>query len=202
MRYDISRYNVSKEHRMHQYGFKEGEGCGPGAHEFACHHHGQHGPHGPHGFGPFGRARRGMIRAAVLTVLADEPMHGYQIMQQLEERSGGFWRPSAGSVYPTLQLLEDQGLVKSEEVEGKRVFALTDAGKTEAEEIKSRLGTTPWGPGRPGGESRFKLRQSVIQLITATKQVGGAGSQEQIDKAVEILAEARKRLYALLAESE
>jgi DNA-binding PadR family transcriptional regulator len=189
---------------MHQYSYGAGErgSCGPGAREFACHHHSPHGPHGPHGFGAFGRARRGMIRSAVLTVLADEPMHGYQIMQQLEERSGGFWRPSAGSVYPTLQLLEDQGLVKSEEVEGKRVFSLTDEGKTEAEEIKDRLGTPPWGPGRPGGESRFKLRQSVIQLIAATKQVGGAGSQEQVDKAVEILAEARKRIYALLAESD
>ena len=91
---------------------------------------GPHGPHGPHGHGrgPWSRARRGNVRAAILSVLAEEPMHGYQIMQRLEERSGGMWRPSPGSVYPTLQLLEDQGFIKGEELEGRRVFSLTEAG--------------------------------------------------------------------------
>ena len=165
----------------------------------------EHGPHahqcGPHGFGPHGRARRGNVKAAILAVLAEKPMHGYEVMQQLEERSGGMWRPSPGSIYPTLQLLEDQGLVKSEEVEGRRVFSLTDDGKTEADAIVQR--GAPWATSESGPEgARFKMRGAMIQLIAAVKQVGMAGSPEQIDKTLEILAEARKRVYALLAEAE
>jgi DNA-binding PadR family transcriptional regulator len=167
----------------------------------------EHGPHGhgfgprPHGFGPHGRARRGNVKAAILAVLAEKPMHGYEVMQQLEERSGGMWRPSPGSIYPTLQLLEDQGLVRSEEVEGRRVFSLTDEGKTEAETIVER--GAPWATSESGPEgARFKVRGAMIQLIAAAKQVGMAGSPEQIDKTVEILAEARKRIYGLLAESD
>jgi DNA-binding PadR family transcriptional regulator len=164
--------------------------------------HGQRGPHG-HGFGPFGRAKRGNVRAAVLTLLAEEPMHGYQIMQQLEERSGGFWRPSPGSVYPTLQLLEDQGLLKGEEVEGKRVFSLTDAGRAEAATIKEqRPGGAPWETGASGDDPRFKLRRAVFQLGAAVKQVGTGGTPAQVDEALQILAEARKRIYALLAAGD
>jgi len=164
--------------------------------------HGPHGHHcGPRGFGPHGRARRGNVKAAILAVLAEQPMHGYEVMQQLESRSGGMWRPSPGSVYPTLQLLEDQGLVRSEEVEGRRVFSLTDEGKTEAAAITEQ--GPPWATSESGpGGARFKLRGASMQLMAAVRQVGMAGSQEQIDKALEILAEARKRIYGLLAESD
>jgi DNA-binding PadR family transcriptional regulator len=156
-----------------------------------------------HSFGPWGRAKRGDVRAAVLSVLAEEPMHGYQIIQQLEERSGGFWRPSAGSVYPTLQLLEDQSLVKSEEVHGKRVFSLTDEGRTEAEQVKERAGATPWGAARAWGDDpRFKLGQAFLQLGAAAKQIGMSGTKEQVDEVLKILADARKRIYQLLAEGE
>ena len=175
---------------------------GQGSHESRFHHHGPHGPHG-HGFGPFGRAKRGNVRAAVLAVLVERPMHGYEIMQQLEELSGGMWRPSPGSVYPTLQLLEDQGLVKAAEIEGKRVFSLTEAGQAEVAANEERMGGAPWAaPGHGAGGAHMKLRQSVVQLIAATRQVGIAGSAEQIDKALAILAEARKRIYALLAEGD
>ena len=85
-----------------------------------------------------GRARRGDIRAAILLVLADRPMHGYEVMTELAERSGGVWRPSPGSVYPTLQQLEDEDLVRSEEVDQKRVFRLTDAGRQESERVGAR----------------------------------------------------------------
>ena len=170
--------------------------------------HGPGGPggHGPgghgHGRGPWSRARRGNVRAAILSVLAEQPMHGYQIMQQLEERSGGMWRPSPGSVYPTLQLLEDQGFIKGEEVEGRRVFALTEAGKAEAEASKERHGA-PWESSEHGDQgSRFKLRKAVFQIGAAVKQVGTAGSAEQVDKTLEVLAETRKRIYALLAEGD
>jgi DNA-binding PadR family transcriptional regulator len=174
--------------------FREGHGhCGP--HGF--------GPHGfgPHGFGPHGRARRGNVRAAILAVLAEQPMHGYEVMQQLESRSGGIWRPSPGSVYPTLQLLEDQGLIRSEEVEGRRVFSLTDEGKAEAATITQQ--GSPWAAAESGpAGARFRLRAAAMQLMAAVRQVGAAGSPEQVDKALEILTEARKRLYGLLAEAE
>ncbi len=170
--------------------------------ERRCREHGPHGHHfGPHGFGPHGRARRGNVKAAILAVLAEQPMHGYEVMQQLETRSGGMWRPSPGSIYPTLQLLEDQGLVKSEEVEGRRVFSLTDEGKTEAEAAVQH--GAPWATSESGPEgARFRMRGAGMQLFAAVKQVGMAGSPEQIDKTLEILAEARKRIYSLLAESE
>lgn len=173
---------------------------GAGPHTFRFH---GHDPHGMHSFGPWGRAKRGDVRAAVLSVLAEEPMHGYQIIQQLEERSGGFWRPSAGSVYPTLQLLEDQSLVKSEEVHGKRVFSLTDEGRTEAEQVRERAGATPWGAARAwGDDARFKLGQAFLQLGAAAKQIGMSGTKEQVDEVLKILADARKRIYQLLAEGE
>jgi DNA-binding PadR family transcriptional regulator len=181
------------------------EGCGHGPRRGFWHHgprgpHGHHGPHG-HGFGPFGRARRGNVRAAVLSVLVDRPMHGYEIMQELQERSGGAWRPSPGSVYPTLQLLEDQGLVKGEDVEGKRVFSLTDEGKAEADAVKARAGEAPWESGA-GDDPRFKLRQAVFQVAGAAKQVGAGGTAEQVQAALDILNETRRRIYQLLADGE
>src|SRR5919202_1879353 len=98
------------------------------------------GPWGP----PFGRGaprvRRGNVRAAILALLAERPMHGYEIIQELEARTSGLWRPSAGSIYPTLQQLEDEGLVVGTESEGRRRYVLTDAGRTEAE----RLERPPW----------------------------------------------------------
>jgi DNA-binding PadR family transcriptional regulator len=142
------------------------------------------------------------VRAAILLALADEPMHGYQIMQRLEERSGGAWRPSPGSVYPTLQLLEDQGLIKGEEAEGRRVFSLTEAGVEEARVLKERLGDSPWGAEGGEQDPRFALRQAVFQLGAAVKQVGTAGSADDVQKALAILREARKSMYALLADAE
>ncbi|MFA4965646.1 MAG: PadR family transcriptional regulator [Thermoleophilia bacterium] len=129
-------------------------------------------------------------------------MHGYQIMQELDARSGGVWRPSPGSVYPTLQLLEDQGLVRGEEVEGRRVFALTEAGKAEADQSRERHGAPweSWGHGEQG--SRYQLRWAAYQVGGAAKQVGAAGSAEQVEKALAILADARRRIYALLAEGD
>ncbi len=132
-----------------------------------------HGPgfgHG-HGRGPWSRAKRGDVRAAILLVLAEEPMHGYQIMQRLEETSGGAWRPSPGSVYPTLQLLEDQGIIKGEEADGRRVFSLTEAGVEAAAALKERLGDSPFGTEGGEQDPRFALRQAVFQL-GARRQAG------------------------------
>ena len=166
------------------------------------------GPGGPgggpwQGFGPFGRgprAGRGDVRAAILALLGEAPMHGYQVIQELSERSGGMWRPSPGSVYPTLQLLEDEGLVRSEEVEGKRVFHLTEAGKAQA---AKRCPDTPapWEMGAEG-EPFAELRTLGFGLVTAVMQVVQSGNEAQIQKAKEILSEARRSLYRLLAEDE
>jgi DNA-binding PadR family transcriptional regulator len=144
------------------------------------------------------------VRAAILAALAEEPMHGYQIMQRLQERSGGFWHPSAGSVYPTLQLLEDQGLVTSEEVDGRRVYTLTEQGREQAEANKQRADESPWGSWGTSGpdDPRFKLGQAGFGLAAAVKQVLTAGSPEQVEKARDILDETRKRIYALLAEAD
>jgi DNA-binding PadR family transcriptional regulator len=176
-------------------------GWGPGAFMFGP--HGPHGQHGRSGFGPGGRNRRGMMRYLVLEALAAEPMHGYQIIQHLEERSGGMWRPSPGSVYPTLQLLEDQGLVKSEEVEGRRVYSITDEGRAEAEAGKTSAADSPWAWfAEKAKDPRVKLGQATLQLGDAARQVGMSGTAEQVDKALEVLAEARRKLYQLLADGE
>ncbi|HEX5643447.1 MAG TPA: PadR family transcriptional regulator [Thermoleophilia bacterium] len=198
----------------HGHGGGRGSDCGParfrsgggeGGRGSGRGQGGRSGGHGHgHGFGrgPWSRARRGDVRAAILLALVDEPMHGYQIMQRLEERSGGAWRPSPGSVYPTLQLLEDQGLIKGEEAEGRRVFSLTEAGAAEAAVVKERLGDAPFGAEGAEQDPRYALRQAVFQLGAAVKQVGMAGSAADVQKALEILREARKRMYALLADAE
>jgi DNA-binding PadR family transcriptional regulator len=145
------------------------------------------------------RAKRGDVRTALLTLLADRPMHGYDLIRDLEERSGGAWRPSPGSIYPTLQLLEDEGLVTSEERDGKRVYTITDAGRAEVQERRERGRPEPWEFG-PLGEGFAQLRDSGFQLAAAAMQVARTGSEAQRTKAADVLADARKKIYALLAE--
>jgi DNA-binding PadR family transcriptional regulator len=155
-------------------------------------------------FGPErggGRMRRGDIRTAVLAVLIDGPAHGYEIIQTLEERSGGVWRPSPGSVYPMLQMLEDENLVRASERDGKRVFELTDTGLEEATERVRQAGGPPWQrAGRGGPQIHGELREAIGQVHMAARQVALSGSPEQIAKAVEIVNRARRELYTLLAE--
>lgn len=153
---------------------------------------------GPWGPGP--RARRGDVRAAILALLAEQPMHGYQVIQELERRTGGAWRVSPGSVYPTLQMLEEEGLITSQEVEGKRVYSLTDAGRARSES-RTEVGRAPWDEVAGGGdETLHNLRDAAFQLGAAAMQVAHAGSKEQIDRTVAILNDARRQLYAILAE--
>jgi DNA-binding PadR family transcriptional regulator len=148
------------------------------------------------------RIRRAMwrkgVRPAVLAVLLDRPMHGYQVIQELETRTGGRWRPSAGSIYPTLQQLEDEGLVRGEEQDGRKVYTLTDAGRTEAEE--SPLLRHPWFDKSAQGPT--DLRKLALQLAGASMQVGRVGSSQAQRRAAEILVDARKKLYGLLAEDD
>ena len=145
------------------------------------------------------RARRGDVRAAILALLAEQPMHGYQVIQELESRSGGVWRVSPGSVYPTLQMLEEEGLIAGQEVEGKRVYSLTDAGRAQVESHDEGA-RAPWDEFGAGDETLHGLRDAALKLGAAAMQVAHAGSKEQADRAIGILNEARRQLYAILAE--
>jgi DNA-binding PadR family transcriptional regulator len=140
--------------------------------------------------------RRGDIRLVLLGALTEGEAHGYELIRRLEERSGGLWRPSAGSVYPTLQLLEEEGLITGRDEGGKRVFTLTDAGRVEA--TASKVEQPSWQEGH-GGQARQDLRGAVQQVALAAKQVSIAGDDAQLESAASILSDARQRLYRLLA---
>lgn len=201
-------------HRHPPFGGPEFDepGFGPGGHR------GPRGGFGP-GFGPgfrpgfdpgFGPgfrperghrrrgARRGDVRAAVLALLLERPMHGYELIQQIEERSGGVWRPSPGSIYPTLQLLADEGLVSGDESGGRRLFTLTDAGREEAARYQGR---SPFSQERDETfEVAHRFRAEMGQLGMAVWQVAQVGTDEQRAEILGVLAEARRRAYQLLAD--
>lgn len=136
------------------------------------------------------------MRFALLAALQDGPAHGYELIQRLEERTGGRWKPSPGSVYPTLQLLEEAGLVTAGQQDDKRVYTISDAG-TAALQERLADGTPPWMSPGEGGD----LRQAVGQLVMAAKQVGMAGNADHVQQATAIITEARRKLYQLLAEA-
>ncbi|MFF3291416.1 PadR family transcriptional regulator [Streptomyces sp. NPDC003023] len=193
----------------HDHGHGHGH-CGPG-HRGQGDHDGRRaafGPWGPpFGGGPFGdgrgrggrgRARRGDVRASILALLKDRPMHGYEMIQEIGERSGGAWKPSPGSVYPTLQLLEDEGLIVSASEGGKKLFTLTDTGRTEAESGPE----APWEEAGRGvdWDTLNEIRQAGFGLMEAFGQVWKTGDVEQRQKAVAVINEARKKLYLILAD--
>ena len=143
------------------------------------------------------RAGRGEVRSAVLALLAERPMHGYQIIREIEERSSGSWKPSAGSVYPTLQLLADEGLIRAEESNGRKIYSLTDAGREEV----SGGASAPWeSADADQGPGFGALPKAGIELAQAASQVGRTGTPEQVKQAVAVLDEARRRLYSILAQ--
>lgn len=144
------------------------------------------------------RAGRGEVRSAVLALLAERPMHGYQIIHEIEERSGGNWKPSAGSVYPTLQLLADEGFISAEESNGRKIYSLTEAGR---EEVAGDGAATPWAAtGQGAGAGFAALPKAGVELAQAAAQVGRTGSLEQVQEAVKVLNDARRRLYSILAQ--
>ncbi len=181
-------------------------------------HRGERGPRGPRGFGDFGpasgfgpprgfgrhggKARRGDIRTASLLLLAEEPRNGYAIMQEIEERSNGVWRPSPGSIYPALAQLEDEGLIRSEEVDGRKHFAITDAGR-ELLAARPQDAPAPWDTLADG------VSRDVQELFGLMRQVGIAGLQlvqtateKQLSEAKQVLTETRRAIYRILAEGE
>ncbi len=144
------------------------------------------------------RMGRGDVRAAVLALLAEKPMHGYQIIREIDERSGGSWKPSAGSVYPTLQLLADEGLISAEESNGRKTYALTDVGR---EEVADAGTSAPWETTDANDGAGFAaLPKAGVELAQAAAQVRRTGTPEQVQQAVTVLDEARRRLYSILAQ--
>lgn len=148
------------------------------------------------------RSRPGDVRLAVLTLLAEQPMHGYQIITELANRSGGAWQPSPGSIYPTLQQLADEGLVTSAESDGRRTFALTDAGRAALKHASAGR-RAPWEDmAEDVDEDVALLRERAGQVMAAVMQVAAAGGAQQLERAEKLLRDCRRALYRLLAEDE
>ncbi len=144
------------------------------------------------------RMGRGDVRAAILTLLAEEPKHGYQIIREIDERTGGKWKPSAGSVYPTLQLLADEGLVTTEMSHDRKVYSLTDDGRKEAE---AAAGSAAWeNNGLFDTNMLGAVPKAGIELAQAVAQVVRTGSSAQHQKAAEVLDETRRKIYSILAQ--
>jgi DNA-binding PadR family transcriptional regulator len=171
-------------------------------------------PFGPMGlgFGPWGaevkrhhgpRVRRGDVRAAALALLAEEPRNGYQLIQEIAERSGGVWQPSPGSVYPALQQLEDEGLIQAETPEGGRKrYALTAEGReyvtAHADEVRA-----PWDDVASSvGTDAIELRRLLAAVAAAAVQVAQVGTAAQAAQARQVLTDARRKLYAILAADD
>ncbi|WP_424530509.1 PadR family transcriptional regulator [Sphaerisporangium viridialbum] len=169
------------------------------------------GPFGPgFGFGggrpPFGRgarkAKRGDVRAAILALLAEEPRNGYQVIQEIAQRSQGGWKPSPGAVYPALQQLTDEGLVRAEETDGRKTFQLTEAGLAYVAEHPEEV-RAPWEDMTPNvDESVYELFDLSRQAAAALFQIAQTGSDGQIGQAKQILAETRRKLYQILADGD
>jgi DNA-binding PadR family transcriptional regulator len=192
-----------KEHLRDQAGRHDGPfgmatGFGPGF-----------GPGFGFGFGPTGlrnwrrggrgRGRRGDVRAAILLLLTEQPMHGYEMIQQIAERSGGLWKPSPGSVYPTLQLLVDEGLITATESDGsKKLFELTEDGRAAAEKIE----TPPWEEIADGIEPfQLNMNSAAAQLSAAVMQSAMLATAEQQERIVDIINNARREIYTILGET-
>ncbi|HEY6359430.1 MAG TPA: PadR family transcriptional regulator [Vicinamibacterales bacterium] len=159
----------------------------------------RHSPFGMFDWGNEHRARRGDVKFIVLGALAEKPMHGYDIIQSLEQRHEGRYRPSPGSIYPTLQMLEDGGFVTSEQIDGKRVYTITDAGKTMLAERGE--GAEHDSDGDTGFD-RSAMRDSAIKFIAAVKQ-GGMHEDPRVREQVwRVVDDARKSIYKILAEDK
>ncbi len=198
----------------------EGHGrrCDSGAYE--NHFEGRGKMYGRSGFGPgmqggpgFGpgfamafrngrmRAQRGDVKAAILSLVKESPRHGYDIIVEIEQRSGGAWKPSPGSIYPTLQVLEDQGLLCGSDSDGKRIYTITDLGSEYVENLPG--GGVRWEQfqeGPFGGVA--ELRDQMVQLGSAVMQVAANGERVQIESTVKLLNETKKKIYKLLAEED
>ena len=185
------------------------------------------GPGGPFGFGPFGgfgpggfgpgrgshgrgpgwrfeggrgRAGRGDVRLAILALLSEGPRHGYQLIQDITERSGGAWAPSPGSIYPALSALQDEGLIDDEKVEGRRVFSLTEAGKAHVAERQAQIDAV-FAQNAPTSEHEAlaEVGRLMWGVGEAALTVMGSGTEAQRAEARDVLARTRRDLFGILA---
>jgi DNA-binding PadR family transcriptional regulator len=195
------------EHQQHRH---QHHPCGPGQRDFPRSGFGGFESFGFGGFGPGGarrgrgrKARRGDIRTAALLLLVEEPRNGYQIMQEVQERSDGVWRPSPGSVYPALQQLEDEGLIRSSEGGGTgKVFELTDAGRAHVQQRDSDA-PAPWEQMSGNvSDQAHELGRTMREVASAFTQVIRNGSEAQIGQAGKVLAATRRDLYRILADGD
>ena len=156
----------------------------------------EHEHHGHRGHWSGGRIPKGNVRGLLLAALLNGPAHGYELMRRLEEQAGGRWRPSPGSVYPLLQLLEDEGLVQGRDENGRKVYELTESGRAAADQGQLR----DLAAGTAAASAHLDLRSEVHRLHAAARQVGTTGDPGQLDQALAIVRDARQALYRLLAE--
>ncbi|WP_433834142.1 PadR family transcriptional regulator [Actinoplanes sp. CA-015351] len=175
-------------------GFPFGGGPGPGGPGFVPPDFAGHRPRRG------GRGSRQNVRPAILALLLERPMHGYEMIQELDARTNGIWRPSPGSVYPTLQLLEDEGLIEVTAEGGRKSYQLTADGRPEAETAAQNPPWTQFGEDAMSQVQDF--RDAAVGIMGALKQVGFTGTAEQRQKALEVLNETKRKLYAILADSE
>ena len=196
-------------HRMRMR-MRGGPGGGPGPwgggpFEFGM----RGGPFGPPRFGGRGpRVRRGDVRAAILDLLAEgQPWNGYQIIQEIGARTQGVWRPSAGSVYPALQQLEDEALIKDQGSEAagedrRRMYTLTEEGQAYVTEHADELKASWDAVTGSVNDTEVQLRHTIHQVMVAVSQVAQAGSAAQVQQAGKILADTRRALYRILAADD
>jgi DNA-binding PadR family transcriptional regulator len=167
-------------------------------HELHEDFHQRRGPHrGPQGHGRH-RARRGALAMSVLALLDEQPMHGYELITVLEARSGGRWKPSPGAIYPALGKLEQRGLIKSTEAEGRKQYELTDEGRQVASKLREPGAKAPWDEQELGG--RGELHRALAELVGPARQIGRFGTGEQNAAAVAVVKDATSRLYKILAD--
>jgi DNA-binding PadR family transcriptional regulator len=161
-------------------------------------------PFGGNPFGGFfrhrGRARRGDVRSAILLLLAEQPRNGYQLMQEIEQRSRGHWRPSPGSVYPALQQLEDEGLVRVETTANGKTFHLTELGQEQAK--RSQGESLPWDSQSDEEDAASEIGALIRQVVLAASQVARAGTPAQLGEARKLLTDVRRNLYKILASED
>ena len=157
---------------------------------------------GPAGKSPGPKAGRGDVRAAILALLREGPRNGYQIMSEIEERSGGAWRPSPGAVYPALQQLADEGLIEAEESAGRRAFSLTDEGRRYVEENPDMARAAWESMAQDEPDEMPGLFVQAARLGGTIVQVAHAGTPEQVHAAEELLEQTRRRMYQILAEDD
>lgn len=176
-------------------------GEGPRNQFFMSGRHGRRGSFGG-GWGDEPRTRRGDIKFILLGLLSERPQHGYELMKELEARRGGFRRPSPGSVYPTLQMLEECGYLTSEEVDGKRVYTITESGRQflidRNQQSHSRNTYDSFVESKPS--SLLELRRTLTQLNDAVAQVARSGNLEQANRVRDLLVQVKREIYKLLAE--